>query len=112
MRNGKTAYDIGLTALSLVAAAAVTSLGLGFAVFSQARFAGLIGGAVVGAGVACMHYTGMFALQVPGRVTWAPDLVLVSVLAGMMLGAAALTVAMRGDNVEAVWKVAARGMSQ
>src|SRR4051794_14473494 len=45
-----TAYDIGLTALSLIAAVAVTSLGLGAAVAGGSRFGALAGGAVVGAG--------------------------------------------------------------
>src|ERR1700674_309127 len=70
-----TAYDVGLTALSLIAAAAVTCAGLGFAVLGRMRFAAPAGGAIVGAGVACMHYTGMWALEVPGHVTWALDLV-------------------------------------
>src|SRR6516162_8524903 len=61
-----TTYDIGLTALSLVAAAMVTLAGLSFAVLGPQRFAAPIGGAIVGAGVACMHYTGMWALQIPG----------------------------------------------
>jgi methyl-accepting chemotaxis protein len=37
----------------------------------------------------------MWAVEVPGRVTWAPDLVVVSILLGMLLGMAAMTVAMR-----------------
>src|SRR5882724_10393235 len=59
------AYDVSLTALSFVAAGTVTSAGLGFAVMGPARFGAPVGGAIVGAGVACMHYIGMFALQVP-----------------------------------------------
>jgi diguanylate cyclase (GGDEF)-like protein len=96
------AYDIGLTALSLVAAAIITSIGLGVAVSTPTRLGVLTGGAVVGAGVACMHYTGMLALQVPGRVTWSFDLVVVSVVAGMLLAATALMVSVRGDNVRAL----------
>src|SRR5882724_5170733 len=75
-----TGYDIGLTALSLVAAVTVTCLGLGFAVYGPSRWRAPIGGGIVGGGVACMHYLGMFALQVPGHVTWSLDLVVVSIL--------------------------------
>src|SRR5579871_5458668 len=96
-----TAYDIGFTALSFVAAAAVTSIGLAFAVLGPQRIGPPVGGGIVGAGVACMHYTGMAALEVPGRVTWEPDLVAVSVLLGLGLGVAALTVGMKRDDLRA-----------
>jgi NO-binding membrane sensor protein with MHYT domain len=59
------AYDIPLLALSLIAAAVVTCAGLSFAVFSSNRWGAAIGGGVVGAGVACMHYSGMWAIQLP-----------------------------------------------
>src|SRR5581483_4646633 len=48
-----------------------------------------------GGGVACMHYAGMFALELPGRIAWEPDLVTVSIVLGMLLGAASLMVAVR-----------------
>src|ERR1700730_16383844 len=41
-----TAYDIGLTALSFVAAAVVTCAGLSFAVCGRSRFAAHVGGAI------------------------------------------------------------------
>jgi diguanylate cyclase (GGDEF)-like protein/PAS domain S-box-containing protein len=84
-----------------VAAAAVTGLGLGFAVLGPGRLGPPVGGGIVGAGVACMHYLGMWALEVPGRVTWDLDLVFVSIVLGMILGIAALTVAMRRDDIRA-----------
>src|SRR5438105_427078 len=94
-----TAYDVGLTALSFIAAAVVTCGGLSFAVLGPHRVAAPAGGAIVGGGVACMHYTGMFALEVPGHVTWAPDLVVASVALGMALGIAAMVVAVRRDDM-------------
>ena len=42
-----------------------------------------------------MHYLGMWALEVPGRVTWSLDLVLVSIALGMLFGYAALAIAIR-----------------
>ena len=52
-----------------------------------------LAGAVVGLGVGSMHYTGMWALEVPGRVTWDPGLVFVSILAGMILAGGAMAAA-------------------
>src|SRR5437016_10590191 len=49
-------YDVALTAASLVVAIIVTACGLGLAVNGPARSAAPLGGAVVGGGVACMHY--------------------------------------------------------
>ena len=42
-----------------------------------------------------MHYIGMFAVEIPGRVTWQIDLVLASIAFGMILGALAMGVATR-----------------
>ena len=42
-----------------------------------------------------MHYLGMWALEVPGRVTWSLDLVFVSIELGMFFGCAALAIALR-----------------
>jgi methyl-accepting chemotaxis protein len=89
------AYNIGLTILSLVAAAVFTSLGFGIAAYRPAHLGALIGGGIVGAGIASMHYLGMSALELPGRVTWSLDLVFASVILGMLFCAAALAVAVR-----------------
>jgi methyl-accepting chemotaxis protein len=87
------AYNVGLTVVSLLIAALVTGLGLSLALYSSARWAAPASGAVVGGGVACMHYLGMSAVELPGRITWSADLVAASILAGMLLGGAALTAA-------------------
>ena len=44
-----------------------------------------------------MHYIGMMALESPGRITWAPNLVVASVALGIAFGAAALYFAARRD---------------
>jgi diguanylate cyclase (GGDEF)-like protein/PAS domain S-box-containing protein len=94
-----TAYDISLTALSLFTAMVVTAGGLGFAIYSPARWGAALGGALVGGGVASMHYIGMWALYLPGWVMWQEDLVATSIVLGMIFGAAALAVAVRGDSL-------------
>src|SRR5205823_4201987 len=58
------AYNVGLTALSLLAAAAVTSIGFAVSLAIPGLGAALVGGVVVGAGVGAMHYTGMWALAI------------------------------------------------
>jgi diguanylate cyclase (GGDEF)-like protein/PAS domain S-box-containing protein len=93
------AYDITLTAASLVVATTVTIAGLYVAAASPLRWAAPIGGAIVGGGVAGMHYTGMWALELPGHVHWSIDLVLASIALGIVFGAAALAVAVRRDGI-------------
>jgi NO-binding membrane sensor protein with MHYT domain len=88
-------YGIVLTASSLVAAMTLTSCGFGFAAANPGRWRAPIGGGIIGAGIACMHYLGMWALEVPGHVTWSIDLVLLSIALGMIFGCAALTIAVR-----------------
>ncbi len=97
------AYDIYLTTLSLVVAAVVTAGGLAVGVFVPARWGAPIGGAIIGGGVACMHYLGMSAVEIPGRVTWDVPLVVASIIVGMVLGMAALAVAVRWQGRRGLW---------
>jgi diguanylate cyclase (GGDEF)-like protein/PAS domain S-box-containing protein len=97
-----TAYNIALTGLSLVAAILLTGAGLAVAVESIASAGAWLGGAMVGGGIAAMHYTGMAAFEIPGRIVWNPILVAVSIALGGLIGAAALPVGLREDNVK--WK--------
>ena len=91
-------YDVSLTAVSLCAAAVVTGIGLAIAVYVPARWSAAAGGAIVGAGIACMHYLGMWAVEVPGHIDWSWDLIAVSIVLGLLFGAAALPVAVRMNN--------------
>jgi NO-binding membrane sensor protein with MHYT domain/methyl-accepting chemotaxis protein len=87
------AYDIQFTILSLMAAAIVTGIGIAAAVFFPRGAGPLIGGAIIGIGVACMHYLGMSALELPGHVDWELPYVAASIVIGMLFGMAALAVA-------------------
>jgi diguanylate cyclase (GGDEF)-like protein/PAS domain S-box-containing protein len=98
-----TAYNITLTALSLVAAILLTGAGLAVAVESIAGAGAWLGGAMVGGGIAAMHYTGMAAFEIPGHIVWNPVLVAVSIALGGLLGAPALAIGLRGDSVK--WKI-------
>ena len=86
-------YAVVPTILSLLVAVGITSYGLVVAINGRARWAAPAGGAIVGGGIACMHYLGMSALMLPGHITWAPDLVAASIALGVVFGAAAVTVA-------------------
>ncbi|MGH6767709.1 MAG: MHYT domain-containing protein [Xanthobacteraceae bacterium] len=99
------AYNIGLTTLSLAAAAAVTAVGLGVAAYAPGIAGAAIGGGIVGAGVACMHYLGMWAVELPGRIQWDGGLVAASIVIGMLLGMAALAAAARRSGKR--WTLAA-----
>ncbi|MBB4379503.1 diguanylate cyclase (GGDEF) domain-containing protein [Bradyrhizobium sp. Rc3b] len=90
-----TGYGIVPTAFSLAAAMLLTSVGFGVAVGTSGLWRAMAGGIIIGGGIASMHYLGMWALEVPGRVAWSVDLVFVSIILGMCLGCAALAVALR-----------------
>ncbi len=51
------------------------------------------GGAVVGAAIAAMHYTGMAAYRVEGIVVWNPSVIALSVALSMTISAAAFLLA-------------------
>jgi diguanylate cyclase (GGDEF)-like protein/PAS domain S-box-containing protein len=97
-----TAYNIALTIFSLIAAIFLTGMGLAVAVMGNLRAGAWIGGAMVGGGIAAMHYTGMAAFEIQGRIVWDPTLVLVSIALGALIGAVALPVGLRGEEIK--WK--------
>jgi diguanylate cyclase len=93
-----TAYHLGFTLLSLVAAVVLTGIGLSVAITADIPGATWLGGAVVGVGIATMHYLGMAAFEVEGRLVWDPILIEVSILLGVLFGAAALPVGLHGEK--------------
>ncbi|QOZ78327.1 bifunctional diguanylate cyclase/phosphodiesterase [Bradyrhizobium sp. CCBAU 53351] len=97
--GGAGAYNIPVTILSLIFAIAVTFVGLSIAVSSSRAAWVALGGAIVGTGVAAMHYTGMAALEIPARVGWIGSTVAISILSGIVFAALALFVAARRDDL-------------
>lgn len=88
-------YNVPLTAGSMLLAVAVVGAGLFIVGFGDtwgsdpsARL--LVGGVVIGIGVAAMHYLGMSAMSMPGAMSYNVPLVVVSVLIAVVAGAAAL----------------------
>jgi diguanylate cyclase (GGDEF)-like protein/PAS domain S-box-containing protein len=85
-----TGYDLRLTLLSLFCAMGVVAAGIEVGTSQSFRFSSLAGGLVVGTGIASMHFLGMMALDLPGTIIWAPDLVIFSIVIGLSFGAAAM----------------------
>jgi diguanylate cyclase (GGDEF)-like protein/PAS domain S-box-containing protein len=98
-----TGYNSILTLLSLVAAILLTGAGLSVAVLMRFWGASWLGGAIVGGGIAVMHYTGMAAFEVPGIMVWDWSLVAISILLGVLIGAVALPVGLRRGSFK--WKI-------
>ncbi|HZT26706.1 MAG TPA: methyl-accepting chemotaxis protein [Pseudolabrys sp.] len=96
------AYSVPMTLLSLFAAAAITGNGFGFAIYSPPRLRAPLGGAVIGGGVASMHYLGMSALELPGYISWSWGLVVASVIVGMIFGVLAI---MAAESSEGRWRL-------
>ncbi|WP_348644990.1 MHYT domain-containing protein [Methylobacterium sp. WL18] len=94
-----SAYHVGLTSLSLVYAIALTGLGLTIALARAIPFAATLGGAILGLGIAAMHYTGMAAFEIAGHIVWDPALVVASLILGGVLGSVALPVALVGESL-------------
>jgi diguanylate cyclase (GGDEF)-like protein/PAS domain S-box-containing protein len=91
-------YSLALTITSLLLAILTTAAGLIIALGSFGRWHGVIGGAVVGFGIAVMHFTGLAALDLPGSVTWSLDLVAAAVVSGAVISALAFFVAARRND--------------
>jgi diguanylate cyclase (GGDEF)-like protein len=91
-------YDLTLTILSLVFAVTITGVGLFVAGHDFGGWAATCGGVIVGLGIAAMHYTGMLALEPPGRITWLPFLVVASVAFGVVFGSLALFAAAKREG--------------
>jgi NO-binding membrane sensor protein with MHYT domain len=84
-------YDVPVTILSALVAVAVVSIGLLIVGLSSQGNAPLIlGGLIIGFGVASMHYIGMAAMQMQGAMRYNNFLVALSVLIAVVAGTAAL----------------------
>jgi NO-binding membrane sensor protein with MHYT domain/methyl-accepting chemotaxis protein len=91
------AYDVALTLLSLAVATAITGFGFGLAIYGPPAIRAPFGGAMIGAGVASMHYLGMSAVEMPGYISWSWGLVAASIVIGMLFGMAAIMIAEKHD---------------
>lgn len=93
-------YDLWLTIASAAIAIAVTGVGIGIYVSQSTSRSALLGGGIVGAGIASMHYTGMAAVRVPGYLEYDPAIVASSVVLGIGLGTLAFKAMDHWRNVK------------
>ncbi len=110
-------YGVNLTLLSALIAIVVVGIGIFIVGYGGSRPIALIGGGLVtGLGVASMHYMGMGAMNMPGRVDYDPPIVAASILIAVVAATVALwfTIRVKGNWVTAgaalVMGVAVSGM--
>ncbi|PZQ16994.1 MAG: bifunctional diguanylate cyclase/phosphodiesterase [Ancylobacter novellus] len=82
-----TGFDVPVTVLSYVVALAFVGAGGLFLVRARTPIGRLGAGGVIGLAISAMHYTGMTAFTVQGRLAWDESLVAVSVASGVVLAA-------------------------
>jgi len=90
-------YNVPVTILSMLIAVSVVAVGLfivGFGRDGDWRRL-LLGGSIIGVGVAGMHYMGMYAMRMPDNMVWNVTLVALSLIIAMVAGTAALWCAAR-----------------
>lgn len=94
--GASVAYGLSLTLVSLIAAIATSAIALVIVQRGRLTLARLAGGALVmGGGVCLMHYVGMSAMHIEGRLRYEPALFAVSVLIAVSASAAALWLVFR-----------------
>ncbi|MBO0831272.1 MAG: hypothetical protein J2P29_04810, partial [Actinobacteria bacterium] len=84
-------YNIPKTIASMLLAIVVIGIGLVIVGYGRVNWARiLIGGTIIGAGVAAMHYMGMEGMVMPDNLHYQPVLVVLSILIAIVAGSAAL----------------------
>jgi NO-binding membrane sensor protein with MHYT domain len=93
-------YNVPFTILSMVIAVVVVGIGVFIVGFGRAGNGPLLlGGTIIGLGVASMHYLGMGAVRVDASLSYNYGLVAASVIIAVIAGTAALWMALRLDSV-------------
>ena len=95
-------YSVPVTILSMLIAVIVVGIGLLIVGFGSSRWRTLLlGGLIIGLGVASMHYIGMAAMKMPDTVRYNNVVVVLSVVIAVVAGTAALWAALRLATVGA-----------
>jgi len=93
-------YNVPVTIGSMVIAVVVVGIGTFIVGFSRTgTWPLLLGGTIIGLGVASMHYLGMGAVRVQASLSYNYGLVAASVIIAVIAGTAALWMALRLDSV-------------
>jgi NO-binding membrane sensor protein with MHYT domain len=90
-------YNVPVTLLSMLISVVFVTIGLLIVGLSDTMRLGslLVAGVVTGIGVAAMHYSGMAAMRMPGRMSYDPGLFALSILIAIVAATAALWFALR-----------------
>jgi NO-binding membrane sensor protein with MHYT domain len=89
--NAPIRFDLGITLASLLTAIVTVGIGLFIVGFGKPRVIKILAaGIFTGLGVAGMHYSGMAAMQIPGRVSYDPTLVIASIAIAIVASTVAL----------------------
>ena len=84
-------YNVPVTILSMLIAIGVVAVGLFIVGFGRGDNRNLLlGGSIIGIGVAGMHYMGIWAMRMPDTMGFNPILLVLSVIIAMVAGTAAL----------------------
>jgi signal transduction histidine kinase len=97
-------YEIGLTALSIAIAMVMTMVGFTIVIVLRSP---MLGGAVFGAAIGSMHFTGMKALQAPATFDWDETYAHAALIIGVVAGAVALRIFTRSYG----WRSVLNGTS-
>lgn len=93
-------YNVLITIASMLIAVVVTGIGLLIVGFGRQNWRTLVAaGTFMGLGVAAMHYTGMAAMRLSGRMTYNPALFVLSVVIAIVASTVALWM---GSNLSRV----------
>jgi NO-binding membrane sensor protein with MHYT domain len=92
-------YNVPITILSMVLAVLVVGIGTFIVGFKEGTGPLLLGGVIIGCGVATMHYVGMSAIRVQDSLAYNPLLFVASVIIAIIAGTAALWAALRLDTL-------------
>jgi len=88
-------YNVPVTILSMVIAVVVVGVGTFIVGYRDGTRPLVLGGVIIGLGVASMHYIGMGAIRVQGSLSYNPLLFAASVIIAVIAGTAALWAAVR-----------------
>jgi NO-binding membrane sensor protein with MHYT domain len=92
-------YNVPITILSMVLAVLVVGIGVFIVGYREGTGPLLLGGLIIGCGVATMHYVGMSAVRVQDSLAYNPLLFVASVIIAIIAGTAALWMALRLDSI-------------
>src|SRR5260370_9078150 len=92
-------YNVPITILSMVLAVVVVGIGTFIVGFKEGTGPLVLGGVIIGCGVATMHYVGMSAIRVQDSLAYNPLLFAASVIIAIIAGTAALWAALRLDTL-------------